>query len=62
MGDNSLTPARHKRETIDSRDKSTARLYHMIGKFLIGFLPNFIYVLLPSNSGSSSNMFFLDDP
>ncbi|KAH3849262.1 hypothetical protein DPMN_091658, partial [Dreissena polymorpha] len=30
MADTSLTPARHKRETIDSRDKSTARLYHML--------------------------------
>ncbi|XP_053393932.1 HAUS augmin-like complex subunit 3 [Mercenaria mercenaria] len=30
MGDSSLTPARHKRETIDSRDKSAARLYHCL--------------------------------
>ncbi|XP_060551458.1 HAUS augmin-like complex subunit 3 [Ruditapes philippinarum] len=30
MSDNSLTPARHKRETIDSRDKSAARLYNCL--------------------------------
>lgn len=30
MSDSALTPARHKRETIDSRDKSAARLYHCL--------------------------------
>ena len=35
MGDNSLTAARHERETVDSRDKSTARLYEMLGNQII---------------------------
>ncbi|KAK3601506.1 hypothetical protein CHS0354_027652 [Potamilus streckersoni] len=30
MGDSTLTPARHQRGTIDSRDKSTARLYQLM--------------------------------
>lgn len=30
MSDSSLTSSRHKRETIDSRDKSAARLYYML--------------------------------
>lgn len=30
MSDSALTPARHKRETIDSRDKSAARIYHCL--------------------------------
>ena len=35
MGDNSLTGARHQRETVDSRDKSTARLYEMLGNMIL---------------------------